>query len=137
MKSSLIEKLKNTTIVNQATNDLVGRIVLKEFKRTNDIELASELLTIALKLKLCVFDQMIDLCRLQDIKSMFNLNIQAMEYINDEELLENLPMPLFSQDYPQNDLETMIHILGFLNDLDTRFVEDYWYATCLVAVQMN
>ena len=62
----LLQRLVNTNINNDKSKDILGRIIRKEFDKTDDEEKAFELLFIAFKWNLPQFNSMIDDYSLSD-----------------------------------------------------------------------
>lgn len=56
----ILQRLVNTTINNDKSKEILGRIIRKEFDSTDNEEKAFELLTIAFKWNLPQFNEMID-----------------------------------------------------------------------------
>lgn len=65
-KIQILQKLVNTKINNDKSKEVLGRIIRKEFESTDNEEKAFELLTIAFKWNLPVFNSMIDDYELAD-----------------------------------------------------------------------
>ncbi len=64
----ILQRLVNTTINNDRSKEILGKIVRKEFDSTKNEEKAFELLTIAFKWNLPQFGEMIDDYSLEDLK---------------------------------------------------------------------
>ncbi len=64
----ILQRLVNTTINNDRSKEILGKIIRKEFDRTKNEEKAFELLTIAFKWNLPQFGDMIDDYSFEDLK---------------------------------------------------------------------
>lgn len=62
----ILQRLVNTKINNDKSKEILGRIIRKEFDKTDNEEKAFQLLTIAFKWNLSQFNEMIDDYQLTD-----------------------------------------------------------------------
>jgi len=67
-KIQILQRLVNTKINNDKSKEILGRIIRKEFDKTDNEEKAFELLTIAFKWNLPQLGEMIDDYSFEDFK---------------------------------------------------------------------
>lgn len=68
MKVLLMQKLNNTSISNDKSLEMLGRLIRKEFDATQDEERAFELLQLAYKYQIPQLDEMLNDYSLMDFK---------------------------------------------------------------------